>query len=364
MINSLYVHIPFCNSICGYCDFCRVKYNESLAEKYMHALYAEMAEKCKNMQFDTIYIGGGTPTSLSNELLDDLLSHCNFHAKDCKEFTIEANPESLTKDKIEILKKHHISRVSLGVQAIQPKLLSMMNRKHTVKQIKECIEELNQVGIKHISIDLIYSLPTQTIDEWKESLLEVLSWKIDHISLYSLTIEENSDFARKGFTPLDEEVEADMYEIACHILEENGYHHYEISNFAKENGESLHNKTYWHYDDFIGLGMGASGKIEDKRYDNTMNFLEYFDHKWCKEEIHLEKEDIMFEMIMMGFRLKEGISKQLFYQRFHEDIKDIYKSALDANIDKGLLFETEERIIPTERGFACLNEVLLEFLKE
>lgn len=362
MVESLYIHIPFCHSICSYCDFCRVKYNESLAKKYLEALYAELNEKCQSSNFKTIYIGGGTPSALSFELLEDLLSHLVRYSSGCEEFTIEANPESLDPEKIELFRKYSVTRVSLGVQAVQKRLLTLINRKHTVEQIKQSIENLHKAGINHISVDLIYSLPTQTIKEWKETLDEVLKWDIDHISLYSLTIEENSEFARKGILPLDEETEADMYEMACRILKENGFDHYEISNFAKENGQSKHNKAYWHYDDYIGIGMGASGKIQNLRYDNTAVFPNYFNHQWCQEEIYLSKKDQMFEMIMMGLRLKEGINKKLFEKRVHEDLSKIYRKAIDCNIKKGWLEETEDWIFPTEEGMACLNEVLLEFM--
>ncbi len=362
MVESLYIHIPFCHSICSYCDFCRVKYNPRLAERYLNELYEELKEKCSGSNFKTIYIGGGTPSALSMELLADLLDHVYNYSDGCEEFTIEANPESLDQKKIELFKKMGVNRISLGVQAVQKRLLTLTNRKHTVDQIKECISWIHEAGIVHISVDLIYSLPTQTKEEWLETLNEVLKWDIDHISLYSLTIEENSEFARKGYQPLDEETEADMYEMACSILKEKGYFHYEISNFAKENGQSMHNKAYWHYDDYIGVGMGASGKVQDLRYDNTTVFPTYFDHKWCQEEIHLSKQDQMFEMIMMGLRLKEGIRKELFYQRYKEDLSKLYRNAIDLNVEKGWLIETEDRIFPTDAGLACLNDVLMEFM--
>lgn len=362
MIESLYIHIPFCHSICSYCDFCRVKYNEDLAKKYLSTLYEELKEKCQGLTFKTIYIGGGTPSALSVELLDDLLNHLCCYASGCEEFTIEVNPESLDDRKIELFKKYSINRISLGVQAIQERLLELIHRKHTVEQVKNSISMIRKAGIHHISIDLIYSLPTQTKEDWQETLNEVLKWEIDHISLYSLTIEENSEFAKKGYQPLDEETEADMYEMACNLLSKNGYIHYEISSFAKNNGQSKHNKAYWHYNDYLGIGLGASGKIQDIRYDNTTVFPDYFSHKWCQNEIKLSKEDQMFEMIMMGLRLKEGICKKLFYQRYHEELSKRYRSAIDRNIKKGWLIETSDRIIPTNLGLACLNDVLLEFM--
>ena len=267
-IKHLYIHVPFCNTICFYCDFAHRVYDFSLAEKWLERLEKEITGNCKD-QYETIYIGGGTPSCLNDDQLDRLLCMIDPYANEVAEYTIEVNPESLNINKINIFKKHHVNRISMGVQSSDDDILKTLNRKHTFDDVRKGIKMLKENGLCNISVDLMYSLPGQDMDILKKSIEDILLLDVPHISLYSLTIEENSVFGKKGVRSLDEEIEADMYEYIDKELKRNDYIHYEVSNFCKEGYESRHNMSYWLYEDFLGLSLGASGKIRNRRYTNT-----------------------------------------------------------------------------------------------
>lgn len=359
---SLYIHVPFCRSICYYCDFCHVIYNKDLVSKWLNALRKEIDSKNLNKNLHTIYIGGGTPTSLDVAELDQLLSFIDPYSKKVKEYTIEVNPETLTKDKVEILVKHGVNRISMGVQTENDTLLKQMNRHHTFCDVKESYAMLLEHGITNISLDLMYSLPNQSLEDFSNSIDTVLTLDPNHLSLYSLQIEENTVFGKKGVTPLDEDTEADMYELACSKLKEAGYIHYEISNFAKKGYESKHNLCYWKYNDFYGLSCGASGKEGNIRYDKSTSIKEYIRDPYGKEEIILSKEDEMFEQIMMSLRLKKGLDVKDFQKKYNEDVYDVYGDVIEKNIRYGYLDFSKTHLFCTDTGFELLNTVLEDFL--
>ena len=359
----LYVHIPFCNNICYYCDFTRCRYNEGLVNQYLDSLHFELLHRVNNFDLDTIYIGGGTPSSLSNDQLTRLLMMLKPYAVNTIEYTFEANPDSLTLDKIMILKKFGVNRISLGVQSTNNRLLKLVNRYHDLNMVKEVIDNLIDNGISNISIDLIYSLPTQTMDEWKETIKEVLLLKIKHVSLYSLTIEENSVFNKKGFSNLDSETETNMYFYAVETLNKANINQYEIANFSYEGFESKHNIGYWKYDDFYGVGLGASCKLNDNRFDNTTNFMNYFKHDFINIDYKLSKKDNMFEMIMMSLRMKSGLDKKLFKYRYHEDVDKIFSEAININVNRENLINSSDNLKCTAKGLAILNTILEDFIE-
>lgn len=362
-MRSLYIHVPFCDSICAYCDFCRVRKNEVLVKKWLLALEEEINDRISDFSFDTVYIGGGTPTCLSQEDLIQFLNLIQPCLKDSVETTIEINPETLTIKKAEIIKHAGINRVSLGVQTIDEALLKLIGRKHTKLDIARCIEWLYEVGITNISCDCMYSLPTQTMLQLKETLDYIVEIGIPHCSIYSLTIEENSEFNRKGYRELDEDMEADMYEFIIDYLKDKGFKQYEISNFCKVGYESKHNIHYWQYDDFVGLSIGASGKEEHCRYECTKNFEEYFKHNFIQEIIPLTKEDEMFEMIMMGLRLRKGLDLKSFEERFNQKFDDVYSEEKKSAIQKGWLVEENDFLFCTDNGYEICNSVIEEFMK-
>ena len=363
MKNShLYVHIPFCNEICSYCDFTRCRYSSELVEKYLDAMEAELEERVRETDFETIYIGGGTPSSLEPRHLKRLMEMLKGYSRNTVEYTFEANPDSLNPDKIDILSAYGVNRISLGVQSTEKHLLDLMNRRHDFTLVKEVIAGLKRAGIDNISVDLIYSLPEQTMEDWKNTIARVLELDIRHVSLYSLTIEENSRFGREGYTTLDPDTEAEMYFHAIEALENAGILQYEVANFAQTGYESRHNTGYWNYDDFYGIGLGASSKIDDNRYDNTRNFITYFSHEFVAVDYKLSKEDRMFEMVMMGLRMKRGVDRKLFFERYNTEIDDRYHEAVDLNLRRGNLVSAQRYLRCSDRGLAILNTILEDFL--
>lgn len=359
-IKHLYIHVPFCKTICSYCDFCHRTYNEALVTKWLKRLKREFKE-CQDEQYETIYIGGGTPTSLSDDELECLLKLIKPHTSIVKEYTIEVNPENLTFSKIKLFNKYNINRVSMGLQSSNDRLLKLMNRHHNFNDVKEKIELLRSNGINNISLDIMYSIPTQTMSELKKTINDVLNLNVPHLSLYSLTIEENSIFGKKGYKPLDEELEADMYDYIIDKLTSYGYNFYEISNFAKNGYESKHNLSYWRYEDFRGLSCGSSSKIGNIRYDKTRNINKYINSSDIIDESYkLAKDDLMFENLMMSLRTSEGLDLKKFKTRYKVDPLDRYKTAIDKNI-KNIIISNNHMIIKNRK---ILNSVLVDFLPD
>lgn len=361
-IEHLYIHVPFCKSICFYCDFCHTLYNEKLVQEWLKALQKEFSFYPIQDTLKTIYIGGGTPTSLEDEYLEQLLQLLDSYRNNIQEYTIEINPETLTLSKALLLKNHGINRVSLGIQAYQEHHLSFMNRHHRFEDVVSCMKILREVGIKNIAVDIMYSLPNQTMEDLKETVNHVLELKPSHISIYSLLIEEGTLFKKKGITSLDEEIEASMYEYLIERFENEGYHQYEISNFCLEGKESKHNLAYWEYKDFYGYSCGASGKENHHRYDHTKLVQSYIQNSTERIDIPLTKEDEMFEMLMMSLRLKRGIDKNLFYERFNESLDSVFGDINQRLIYEGLLEEDETYLRCTKKGYPILNTVLEYYL--
>ena len=353
---ALYVHIPFCRSICYYCDFCRVIYNRQRAERYLKELAREL-ERYAGSHFKTVYIGGGTPTALDHDLLEQLLILLNPLIDEVTEYTIEINPETIDEEKISLLSKHHINRVSVGIQTFNDQLLKSVGRKHSLEDIRNCIGLLRKYGITNISCDLLYGLPEQSVYDFMDSLKTAVKMQLPHISFYMLTIEENSVFGKKGVKTQDEDISDEMYFEGIRYLEENGYHQYEISNFALEGYESKHNRVYWEYGDYAAVGMGASGKENNIRYSNTTSFDEYFKGNYRSEELRLSEEDVYFETVMMGLRLKDGI-------KITDELCSYYQEVIERLISEEKLTYSDGTLKCTDRGYYILNDVLLEFIPD
>lgn len=362
MAQSMYVHIPFCDAICAYCDFFRCGYHRGLSEQYLEALKLDLAKQQPSTDLKTLYIGGGTPTSLQSDQLEALFQLLKPYRQSVEEYTVEVNVESLHANKISCMHTAGVNRISMGVQSFHPDLLHMMNRRHRTNDVVNAIQDLKKVGIHNISIDLIYGLPTQTMAMWEADLLQAAALPITHISLYALTIEEHSAFGRMGVTNIDPTLEGEMYDKAIQTLEKKGFHQYEISSFARTGYESMHNKQYWYYHDFYGIGCGASGKLDHQRYDMPKNLHAYIKGEQEPSWITLSQKDEMFEMVMMGLRLKEGLSYQAFEDAFHVSFDDVFKQAKEINMKKGELYECHHHLRATDHGLHFLNDVLLEFL--
>lgn len=359
---ALYIHIPFCDHICSYCDFAKVYYREEFVLKYLERLKEEL-DALPHHIMRTIYIGGGTPSALSLKQLDILLSMADpFVGDDTLEYTIEVNPESATLDKLECMHTHGVNRISVGVQTFNNDLLKKIERYHTSDIAKEVIRNACSIGFKHISIDLMYGLPNQTLEDVQEDLKTALSLPINHLSYYSLILEEHTRLY-DNYEPLDEETEGKWSDYIVETLSHAGFHRYEVSNFALGNHESEHNKVYWHYDNYYGVGIGATGKIDDELISHSRSLTDYLQGK---NTIYIEKEtieDTMFNHLMMSLRLKEGLDLDEFKRRYHCSVEDVYKEALTKNLGNHSLI-IENNHLKTNDTLDLLNSILLDFLPE
>ena len=357
---ALYIHIPFCESICDYCDFTKLQYFHSFAEKYLVALRKELNEKVTNKELDTIYIGGGTPTSLDDAQFEELLKMVDPLTKSVKEYTVEANPESLTLSKIKLLKKYGVNRVSIGVESTNNQILKSINRKHTFEDVKTAVDNLRENGINNINLDLIIGLPNVSFKMLEKDIYNILSLNPNHISCYSLTVHEHTVFYINKIEEPTEEYAYEAYKTINSLLEENGYIHYEVSNWSKSGFESQHNLTYWRNEQYYGLGLGASGYIDNIRYKNTTNFNKYISFENEIEQEIVTLEDNRQYEIMLRLRTIEGIDVLDFKDKFGYDIYERNKDVIDDYIKTGYLQIRENRIVPTFEGMMILDKIYLD----
>ncbi|MDM0895549.1 radical SAM family heme chaperone HemW [Clostridium perfringens] len=372
---SLYIHIPFCAQKCLYCDFPSFARKDHLRKAYIEALNKEiisLREKHNNLEIKTIFIGGGTPSVLEADELECLLKEVakiNM-AKDI-EYSMECNPGNLTEEKLEVMKKYGVNRISMGLQAKQDNLLKGLGRIHNYKTFKENFLLAKKVGFNNINVDLMFGLPNQRLNEWEETLREIISLEPAHISAYSLIIEEGTAFYNlyendKLKLPTEEE-ERKMYHLAKKILEENGFNQYEISNYAKEGKECRHNLAYWNMDNWIGVGSAAASYINGKRIKNISSVEEYINFinekgEAVEEIINNSKNDNMEEFMFMGLRKINGIDENEFKKRFSMNINDVYGEILNKYIDEGLLIRESGRIFLSEKGIEISNIIMADFL--
>ena len=368
---SAYVHIPFCTQICYYCDFSKVFIKNQPVDAYLQALIREF-ERYDIKQLRTLYIGGGTPTAITAQQLDYLLTNLtkNLDLSVLEEFTIEANPGDLTEDKIEVLKQSAVNRVSLGVQTFNDKQLKQIGRSHNEAQIYDTIASLKEAGFDNISIDLIYALPGQTMSDVKENVAKALALDIPHLSLYSLILEYHTVFMnkmRRGKLNLpQEDLEAEMFDYIITELEKNGFEHYEISNFTKPGFESRHNLMYWDNAEYYGVGAGASGYIAGVRYRNQGPIQHYLKalsegNARLSEEV-LTKEEMMEEELFLGLRKKSGVSIAKFEERFGISFEERYGQVVAELRQQGLLVPDDEMIRMTKKGLFLGDTVAEKFI--
>ena len=356
-MNSIYIHIPFCSSICSYCDFAKIYYNKLFTMGYLKELEKEIKNNYNNDVLKTIYIGGGTPSSLDLEELEYLFNILDSLIKDTNyEYTIECNVENLTEEKIKLFKKYGINRVSIGVQTFNEKYLKFLNRHHSRDDVINIINLLKKYNINNINVDLIYALPGQTLEELDADLEEFIKLDIPHISTYSLIIEPNTILYNNEIKNIDEELDFKMYEKIINKL--NNYNHYEVSNFAKPGYESKHNLTYWNNNEYYGFGVGASGYINGIRYDNTRSINNYLKGTRMVQKEYIDFNTKLENEFILGFRKISGINKKEFYNKYHFEIKNI--EIINELIKKGLLTETDDNIYI--KNIYTSNNVLVEFL--
>ena len=372
---SLYIHIPFCAQKCLYCDFPSFARKDHLRKAYIEALNKEiinLREKHNNLEINTIFIGGGTPSVLEADELECLLKEVaklNM-AKDI-EYSMECNPGNLTEEKLEVMKKYGVNRISMGLQAKQDNLLKGLGRIHNYKTFKENFLLAKKVGFNNINVDLMFGLPNQRLNEWEETLREIISLEPAHISAYSLIIEEGTAFYNlyendKLKLPTEEE-ERKMYHLAKKILEENGFNQYEISNYAKEGKECRHNLAYWNMDNWIGVGSASASYMDGKRIKNISSVEEYINSinekgEAIEEIINNSKNDNMEEFMFMGLRKINGIDENEFKNRFSMNINNVYGEIINKYIDEGLLIRESGRIFLSEKGIEISNIIMADFL--
>ncbi len=361
-VDAIYIHIPFCNYICAYCDFCKIFYNKEYVNKYLEALNKEIKSNYKGEKITSLYIGGGTPSSLSIDELEKLFHIITIFnlSTDC-EITFEANPDSLSLDKINLLKKYGVNRVSLGVETINDKLQDVLERRTSKEIVINCVNDLKQVGITNINVDLIYAITGETLEDLNKDLNFILSLDVPHISTYSLIIEDNTKLKVNNVKNIDKSLDRKMYDMISSILKDNSYIHYEISNFSKDGYWSKHNLKYWYNLEYYGFGCSASGYVNNIRYTNTRSITNYIKGKTIIDKEILTTKDKIFYEIMLGFRTNMGINKNNFKNKYNINIEDIFNYKL--LVKDHILEETTIYLRVREEYFYVLDEVILKFLE-
>ena len=368
---SLYVHIPFCSKKCNYCDFPSYANMEGYIDKYIDALCKEIASY-NNYEYETVFIGGGTPTYLSSKQLFILLKEINkLKLKHDAEITIECNPGTVDDEKIRVLKEMGVNRISIGLQSTSNKLLENIGRIHTYEKFLDTYKSFRKMGFSNINIDLMYGLPGQSVEDYKKTLKDVISLNPEHISCYSLIVEENTPFYKmykehKLSLPKEEE-EREMTYLGNSLLKDNNYLKYEISNFSKVGLECRHNIVYWETKEYIGCGLGAHSYLNGARFSNVLSLEKYIDLISCgkspTEEIHKNNIlDDMEEYMFMGLRMIKGVSISEFNKRFNKSIFDVFKGVISKYEGLNLLRIDGDMIFLSERGLEVSNVIMRDFI--
>lgn len=373
---GLYIHIPFCKSKCHYCDFNSFSGRDSIVPAYFDSLKREIGlygDRLKNHIIKTIFIGGGTPSYIEPYYIYEAINLCRqkLDVKSNAEISIETNPGTLSYEKLIAYKTIGINRLSIGLQAWQNHILKELGRIHTNSEYIENFLEARKAGFSNINTDLIFGLPGQTLKDWNETLDKVIELKPEHLSCYSLKIEEGTEFGRLQeagkLEEIEDELDREMYYIAIEKLKEAGFGHYEISNFAKPGYECKHNLIYWKAEEYIGFGAGAHSYFQSRRYNNASNPEEYSAAlnrgiQPLENIQEIDREEQMSEYMLLGLRLIEGIDCLEFESRFNANVFSLYGDRITALCKKKLL-ETEEGFIRlTPKGLDLANEVFMEFI--
>lgn len=379
---GMYIHIPFCVKKCFYCDFISAPSDDETIDKYVRALIRELemsATDYKDRTVATIFFGGGTPSILSVKQLKTIIDtiYNNYNVAKNAEITIEANPGTINYDKLAAYREMSFNRISMGLQSVNNNELKVLGRIHTFEQFLEEYGYAKRAGFENINIDLMSAIPDQSYNSYMECLKTVIDLKPQHISAYSLIIEENTPFYNwynEGeFVGriVDEETDRQMYHATRRILADAGYERYEISNYAKYDYECRHNLTYWERGDYAGFGVAAASLIDNVRYTNITNVAKYIDSSLGENMLELIRDnmekltenDCMEEYMFLGLRKMKGISVQEFFESFGTNIDDIYGKVIEQQIKKGLLIREDNRIYLSETGIDVSNQVMAEFLR-
>lgn len=370
---SLYIHIPFCVRKCLYCDFPSFSGMESIFDDYVRMLCREIDETYsdyRGMEVKSIFVGGGTPSVLPPALLgrisDKIFSR--FDVDSQAEITIETNPGTLDAKKLAEMKSMYFNRLSMGLQAWQDRLLKKLGRIHTADEFEANFLQARDAGFKNINVDLMFALPAQSLDDWQETLEKVMKLRPEHISAYSLIIEEGTPFFdmfdRGELKETDEETDRKMYYLAKEMLSDKGHKQYEISNFAKEGFECYHNKVYWRTEEYQGFGLGAHSYSDGVRFHNTYDMKEYLRGEGLRmDKEFLSLQEKQEEFMFMGLRMNEGVSEAEFLRRFGESMDSAYGDEIKELISEELLVKKDGRLSLTDRGVDISNSVFEKFIR-
>lgn len=393
---GLYIHIPFCKKKCNYCDFVSFANSEEKIEEYINCLICEIKEVAENVKFQfqqkkgdlvnvrSIYLGGGTPSYIDSKYIKQILNTIRNSydfvmaglidkQEQFPEITIEINPGTVTEEKLKDYKYSGVNRISIGMQATQNRLLTQLGRIHSYQEFKTTYLLAREIGFNNINIDFMIGLPNQTIEDIKESLQKIKKLNPEHVSVYSLIVEENTILSKQieeGTLKLPEEnKEREMYWTVKNFLEENGYNHYEISNFAKPNRESRHNMDCWNQKEYFGFGVAAHSYVDNVRFSNITDlnsYIENYKHNEPEKNfVFHEKEnylDTMKEYLLLGFRKIKGVSKKDFENKFQLPIESIFKLELEELKEKGLILENEDTYYLSDKGIDFANLVFEKFV--
>lgn len=372
---SIYIHIPFCQKKCIYCNFVSTTDAERI-DAYIKGLIKEIVlyrELLSTSQIETIYIGGGTPSFIGEDYIVQIIKAIKTYNDlfKLKEFTIEVNPGTLTRKKLEVYKDLGINRLSIGVQSSDNKMLKTLGRIHTFEEATKAYYLARKVGFENISLDLIFGLPGQVLSDFEQSIKEVIKLDPEHISAYSLKVEKETPLydliEKKTLEATDEGLDREMYQRLIELLEKSNYQLYEISNFAKKGFESKHNMAYWKRQEYFGFGLAAHGFIKDKRYGNTEKFEEYFqmisDHQKPKSsDVTIMKADALFEEIMLGLRLKEGLNYKRLNENYAIDFLKKKAEAINFLTNEALVTIEKNHLKLTLKGMDLSNQVISQLV--
>ena len=393
---GLYIHIPFCKKKCNYCDFVSFANSEEKIEEYINCLICEIKEVAENVKFQfqqkkgdlvnvrSIYLGGGTPSYIDSKYIKQILNTIRNSydfvmaglidkQEQFPEITIEINPGTVTEEKLKDYKYSGVNRISIGMQATQNRLLTQLGRIHSYQEFETTYLLAREIGFNNINIDFMIGLPNQTIEDIKESLQKIKKLNPEHVSVYSLIVEENTILSKQieegTLKLLEENKEREMYWTVKNFLEENGYNHYEISNFAKPNRESRHNMDCWNQKEYFGFGVAAHSYVDNVRFSNITDlnsYIENYKHNEPEKNfVFHEKEnylDTMKEYLLLGFRKIKGVSKKDFENKFQLPIESIFKLELEELKEKGLILENEDTYYLSDKGIDFANLVFEKFV--
>lgn len=368
---ELYVHIPFCVRKCQYCDFLSGPSDEETKDRYIEALLKEIraAEHTEDYEIVSVFIGGGTPSALKAEAIASIMSTLQeqfFFCEDA-EVTIEANPGTVDLEKLTIYRNVGINRLSLGLQSTDAEELKLLGRIHSYEEFLKSYEWAREAGFSNINIDLMFAIPGQTGEAWRQHLYQVAELNPEHISAYSLIIEEGTPFAEQNLDLPDEDTEYQMYEDTAEILERYGYRQYEISNYAKQGYMCRHNAGYWQRREYLGFGLGASSLYGGMRFSNTRRMQEYLKESRNPDQIRkdvtvLSRNERIEEFMFLGLRMTEGISEKKFEENFDVRLMDVYGNILQKYEETGFMEHIETKWRLTRKGIHVSNHILADFL--